>query len=200
MGRLIKTRAQREMERELSLRKAMNTIKRHINNLGQNEKGYVAKARRAKQIGAGDQLNFLKSTLKKTASQRRLMERQLLNIETAKQIRDQTKAHAEFAKAMNVISRSIAQMFKGINLVKTQANFEKAMVNAQSVEEKMDLLLEVTSESLFGYEGEQAGTELVSDEEIDRMIEASAEEEESAGIDTEIESGLKEVEKELGNP
>jgi len=194
---LFKSPEDRRIERELAIRKGINSIRRNIRDLERNEKEYLKKARRALQMGAPDQVTFLKSALKRTAVQRRAMERQLLNIETALQIKNQAEAHAEFATAMNALSKSIGEMFGSTDFARTQKDFEKAMMQAQSMEERADLFLEMSSASLFGYEG--SGEELVSDEEIDRMIEDEAVAEESRSeLDEAIDQGLADVRKELG--
>jgi hypothetical protein len=194
---LFKSKSKRKMERELAIRRAVNHIKKQIASLEQNERGYVDKAKRALQMGSADQLEFLKKTLKKTASQRRLMERQLLNIETAVQIKNQAEAHAGFAKAMTALSRSIGEMFAATDMAKTQRAFESALVKAQTMEEQMDVFLDVSSEAMFGYEPTAASEELVTDAEIERMITGEVVQAEGAGLDAEIEAGLKEVEQEL---
>lgn len=194
---LFKSKSERKMERELAIRRAVNHIKKQIGTLEHNERGYVDKAKRALQMGSADQLDFLKKTLKKTASQRRLMERQLLNIETAIQIKNQAEAHAGFAKAMTALSRSIGEMFAATDMAKTQRAFESALVKAQTMEEQMDVFLDISSQAMFGYEPAAAGEDLVSDAEIERMITGEVLRSESAGLDTEIETGLKEVEQEL---
>jgi hypothetical protein len=194
---LFKSPEDRRIERELSIRKGINSIRRNIRDLERNEKEYLKKARRGLQMGSKDQVQFLKSALKRTAVQKRAMERQLLNIETALQIKNQAEAHAEFATAMNALSRSIGDMFGSTDFSRTQKDFEKAMMQAKTMEERADLFLEMSSQSLFGYEG--SGEELVSDAEIDRMIEDEAVAEESKSeLDQAIDQGLADVRKELG--
>jgi phage shock protein A len=144
-----------------------------------------------------EQLRFLRSALQRTAIQKRAMERQLLNIETALQIKNQAEAHAEFATAMNSLSRSISEMFGATDFTRTQKEFERAMLRAKTMEERADLFLESSSSSLFGYEG--TTDYLVTDEEIDRMIEDEVVAEESRSeLDEAIDEGLAAVRKELG--
>lgn len=194
---LFKSPEDRRIERELSIRKGINSIRRNIRDLERNEKQYLEKARRALQMGSQEQVQFLKSALKRSAAQKRAMERQLLNIETALQIKNQAEAHAEFATAMNSLSKSISDMFGTTDFTRTQKDFEKAMMQAQTMEERADLFLESSSSSLFGYEG--SGEDLVSDDEIDRMIEDEAVAEESKSeLDDAIDKGLDDVRKELG--
>lgn len=194
---LFKSREERRIERNIEIRKGMNAIRRQISSLEKHEREYLQKAKRAKSLGSMPQLNFLKQTLKKTMSQRVLMERQLLNIETACQIKDQAEAHGQFAKSMNAISQAIGEMFRQTDLARTQVEFEKAMARAHSMEERMDLFLEISSQSMLGAEGEPSG-ELVTDEQIDNMISEEIAHEEGAQIDGEIAEGMKEIEKELG--
>lgn len=193
---LFKSKEQRRIDRDIEIRKGISQIKRHIRKLEKSEGQYLKKARRAKQLSSDQQLAFLKATLKKTAAQRRLMERQLLNIETALQIKNQAEAHAQFAKSINAVSVSIAEMFGTTDLARTQADFARAMAQAQSMEERMEIFLDLANETMLG-ETESA-EELVSDEEIDALIESEVAQAEGEGIDKAISKGLKEIEKELG--
>ncbi len=194
---LFKSRDDRRIEREIEVRKGINLIRRSIRDLERNEKDYINKAKQSLKMGSKEQLKFLKQTIKRTAVQRRAMERQLLNIETAMQIKNQAEAHAQFARSMNAVSISIGEMFGSTDLNETQREFEKAMVKAQTLEEQMDLFLDMSSSSMFGYEG--TGDELVSDDEIDHMIEDElVAEESSSELDPEIAKGLDDVRKELG--
>ena len=194
---LFKSREERKIERNIEIRKGINSIKRQINKLEKHEREYLDKAKRAKRLGSASQLGFLKQTLKKTMGQRVLMERQMLNIETACQIKDQAEAHGQFAGAMTAISRSIGEMFKQTDLAKTQMQFEKAMARAQNMEERMDMFLDISAQSMFGAEGATGG-ELVSDDQIDNLISEEIAHEESSEIGGEIAEGLSEIERELG--
>lgn len=194
---LFKSREERRIEREIEIRKGVNTIKRNIRDLERNEADYLKKARRALQMGSKDQVNFLKQTIKRTAAQRKMMERQLLNIETALQIKNQTEAHAQFADSMRAVSMSIGDMFGATDLVETAKEFEKSMAKAQTMEEQMDLFLDLST-SAMGYEP-TSSDELVSDDEIDRLIEDEVVEAESKSeLDQSIADGLADVRKELG--
>ncbi|MCZ6794058.1 MAG: hypothetical protein O7J95_10640 [Planctomycetota bacterium] len=190
---LFKSRDEKRLEREIEIRKGVQLIKRNIRDLGRNEKDYLAKARRARELESKDQLEFLKQTLKRTASQKRLLERQLLNIETAVQIKNQAETNAGFARAMNSLSRSIGEMFGSTNMAKTQKQFEKAMAQAESLEQQMELFLDMSSQSMFGYE--PSGEEIVTDEEIDRLI---AQPSAAESADGEIRAGVEEIRQQMG--
>ena len=192
---LFKSREEKRIEWTIEVRKGLARIKRQIKSLEKNERGYIEKAKRAKSMGADDQFQFLKGTLKKTAVQRRMLERQLLNLETASQIKDQVEANASFANAMGAVSKAISQMFGSVNLTKTQAGFEKAMAQAENMEERISIFMDMSSESMMGYEGDS--DELVADSEIERMLTEEAAGEESSVQDAEIAEGLAAVRDEL---
>lgn len=193
---LFKSREERRLDREVEIRKGINLIKRNIRDLKRNEKEYLEKAKKARQLGSKGQLEFLKKAVKRTASQRLLMEKQLLGIETANQIKNQSEAHAQFAKAMLAVSRSIGEMFSAMDLGKTQVKLEEALAKAESMEERMNLFLDVSGRSLFDQEG--GGEEAISDAEIDELIDREIAAEESGNVDQEIQDGLDEIQKELG--
>ena len=118
-------------------------------------------------------------------------------IETAMQIKNQAEGHAQFAKSMQAVSRSIGEMFDSTNLAETQRDFERAMVKAETLEQQMDIFLDMTASSMLSYEG--SGDDLVSDEEIDSMIQDEVVAEESTSeLDQAIADGLADVRKELG--
>jgi len=193
---LFKSRGERDLDREVEIRRGVSLLRRTIRDLERNEKGYIEKARRAKQLGDGSQYAFLKQTIKRTASQRLLMERQLLNVETARQLKRQAEAHAQFADAMVAISTGIGAFFGRTDLKKTQQEFLRALDQAQTMEQRMEVFLDMTREAMG--QAEPAGAEVVSDEEIDRLVDAAITADESPAIDTEIQKGLHEIRRELG--
>lgn len=193
---LFKSHDERRIERDLEIRKGLASIKRNINQLEKHEAEYLRKAQRAKRIAAADQLAFLKGTLKRTAAQRRMLERQLLHLETVMQMKNQAESHAQFAQAMGAMSKSIAEAFGAVNFEQTQKDFQVALTKAETMEERMELFLDLSASSLG--EPVAASETLVSDAEIDRMIDEGAAETEGAGLDEEIAKGLGEIEKELG--
>ncbi len=193
---LFKSKEERRIERNLQVRKAIAHIRRQIAANKRHEAEYIEKAKRARRLGWNNQYEFLKKAIKKTATIKVRLERQLLALESAVQIKEQAEGHYEFASAMNALSRSIAEVFGATDMAKTQVNFEKAMAKAESLEERMDAFLEMTSESMFDYEGSAEG-ELVSDADIDRMLEEETAHEERAGVDDEIDKDISAIEKEI---
>ena len=75
---IFKSKEERSMQRSMEIKRGINKIRRNIQKLGTHEKDWLRKARRAKKIDDRQQFKFLRAQLKKTASQRRIRERQLL--------------------------------------------------------------------------------------------------------------------------
>ncbi|MCC6572850.1 MAG: hypothetical protein IT462_03575 [Planctomycetes bacterium] len=166
---IFKSKEERRMQRDMDIKKGIQRVKRQINELGKGEEEWLEKARRAARMGASDQLAFIRKSLKATATQRRMLERQLLTIEAAFQMKNQAESFAVFADTMGTVSRSINEVYKTTDLEKTQKNFENAMMQAETMSQRMDIFLDMSKDSLFATET-SSGEQLVSDEEIDQMI------------------------------
>lgn len=190
----LKSKEQKRIERNLKIRQGIRHMQKQVGILKKNEINYLEKARRAKQLGDQRQFLFLRNTFKQTYGQRVALERQLLAIETAVQMKNQAESHAKFAEALNAVSLSIADAFKSADLVRTQQQFESAILKAQTMEEVMETFLEMTSDSVSA--SAESYEELISDGDVDRMLEATSEDE-IEEISTKIQQGIKDIEKEL---
>lgn len=193
---LFKSNEERRLERNMKVRQALSHLRRQVKATEKHQVDFIAKAKHARRIGSATQYEFLKKNIKKSATVRVRLERQLLSLETASQIKDQAEGHAQFASAMNALSKSIAEAFGVADLAKTQVNFEKAMAQASNLEERMDVFLETSSESMFDYEGAGEG-DLVTDAEIDKLLEEEVTHDERVGTDVDLDADIKSIEKEL---
>jgi len=184
---LFKSKAQRQMDRDIEIRRGIQTLKRNLRSLDRNVSDYRAKAVRAKQIEATDQFNVLKDAIRRSLTQSRMQERQLLAIETAMQMKNQAESMEQFASSMQAVSQSIATAFGGTDLNQTMGNYERAMAQAKDMEERMNLFLDMSSD-MMGVEGD--ADDLVSDEEIDRLIDTDTGMNESRALDARIDAEL----------
>jgi len=191
---LFKSKDERRIERNIQIAKTLGMFAGQIKKLKKQEAGYIAAAKQARRVGAPQQLELAKKALKATLGQRRRLDQQLLTLKIAVQMKEQAETHADFAKAMRGVSRTIADMFKTADMAQTQKDFEMAMAKAQSMEQRVDVFLSSASTGMFG---ESIGAEeIVTDAEIDQLVEAEAAAAEG-GIDAEIDQGLKEIRDEL---
>ena len=194
---LFKSKEERRIDREMKIRQGMKAIERSIRQQEKFSEDFIKNAQHARKIGDKSQYAFIRGALKKTAAIKKMLERQLLSIKNAMLIQQQAVASRQFAESMTLMAQEIGQTFKEMDLTKTQADWERAVAQAGSVEEKMDVFLDSMEQSAIGGGVSSAREDLVSDEEIDRMIQADvlASERTELGKLDELES---EIAKELG--
>jgi hypothetical protein len=178
---LFKSAEERRIERDIKIRQGVRRIEKAIREQGKFADEFIKNAQRAKKMGDNSQYAFIRNSLKKTATIKRALERQLLAVKNALLIKRQAEASADFAQCMGTMATEIGKLFGETDLLKTQADWEKAMVQSQSMEERMSMFLD-TIEDIAAEDTEAAG-ELVTDEEIDRMIEAETEAEHQKELD-----------------
>ena len=168
---LFKSKEERRMERDIKVRQGIRRIEKSIVEQNKFTDEFVKNARQAKQIGDTSQYQFIRSSLKKTATIKKLLERQLLAVKSALLVKRQAEASADFATAMATMASEVSRMYGDTDLVKTQMDWEKAMMQSQSMEERMQMFLDSIEE---GAAADVSATpaEAITDDEIDRMIEA----------------------------
>ena len=196
---LFKSKEERRVERDMKIRQGIRSIERSIRQQEKFAEDFIKNARHAQQIGDKNQYLFIRSALKKTAAVKKMLERQLLAIKNAMLIQQQAAASQQFAESMGLMAREIGRTFGELDLTRTQADWERAVTQAGSIEERMEIFLDSMEQSAISGSAATTGTkeELVSDDEIDRMIQAdvlAAEKQELGKLD-ELES---EIAKELG--
>ncbi len=195
---LFKSRDERRIEREMKIRQGMRAIEKSIRQQEKFADDFIKNAQHARKIGDDNQYLFVRGALKKTAAVKKMLERQLLAIKNAMLIQQQAAAGQQFAESMTLMAREIGRTFGEMDLTKTQAEWERAVAQAGSMEERMEVFLESMEQTAISGAGAVTSREdLVTDEEIDRMIQAdvlAAERQELGKLD-ELES---EIAKELG--
>jgi hypothetical protein len=196
---LFKSKDERRVEREMKIRQGMRAIEKSIRQQEKFADDFIKNAQHARKIGDDNQYLFIRGALKKTAAVKKMLERQLLSIKNAMLIQQQAAASQQFAESMSLMAREIGRTFGEMDLTKTQADWERAVAQAGSMEERMELFLESMEQSAISGAASMtaAKEDLVTDEEIDRMIQAdvlAAERQELGKLD-ELES---EIAKELG--
>ena len=198
---LFKSAEERRIERDIKIRQGIRRIEKSIREQGKFQDEFITNAQHAKRIGDMNQYTFIRNSLKKTATIRRMLERQLLSVKNALLIKKQAEASADFAQAMGMMAAEIGKLFGQTDLVKTQADWEKAMVQSQTMEERMNMFLDTVEDVAAQDADMSSATEVVSDDEIDRLIEAETEAEHQkeldklAGLRAELDSLKGEGEK-----
>jgi hypothetical protein len=195
---LFKSKEERRIEREMKIRGGLRSIEKSIRQQEKFAADFIKNAQHARKIGDENQYQFIRGALKKTAAVKKMLERQLLAIKNAMLIQQQAQASQEFAQSMNLMAQEISRVFGEMDLTQTQAQWERAVAQAGSMEERMEVFLDsMESAAVSGSASTGAREDIVTDDEIDRMIQAdvlAAEKQELGKLD-ELES---EIAKELG--
>lgn len=180
---LFKSEEERRVERDIKIRQGIRRIEKSIREQAKFQDEFIKNAQHAKRIGDNGQYVFIRNSLKKTAAIRKVLERQLLAVKNALLIKRQAEASADFAQSMGLMAREIGKLFGETDLVQTQADWEKAMIQSQTMEERMDMFLD-TVEDIAASDAEATSDDaVITDEEIDRLIEAEQEAEHQQELD-----------------
>ena len=195
---LFKSKDERRIEREMKIRQGLRSIEKSIRQQEKFSEDFIKNAQHARKIGDEQQYQFIRGALKKTATVKKMLERQMLAIKNAMLINQQAQASREFAESMNLMAGEISKVFGELDLTKTQAQWERAVAQAGSMEERMEIFLDSMEQSAIGASsGTAANTALVTDEEIDRMIQADVLASEKAELGK-LDALESEIAKELG--
>src|SRR3982750_2919584 len=194
---LFKSKDERRIEREMKIKGGMRAIERSIRQQEKFADDFIKNAQHAKKIGDQGKYRFIHNARKKPAAVKKMLERQFLAIKNAMLIQHQAAASQQFAESMNLMAREIGRVFGEMDLTKTQADWERAVAQAGSMEERMEVFLDSMEQTALSGSTTSAREDIVTDEEIDRMIEADvlASEKAELGKLDELES---EIAKELG--
>jgi hypothetical protein len=196
---LFKSPDERRIEREMRVRSGLKSIERSIGQQQKFAEQFIRHAQEARRIGDKQQYEFIRNNLKKTASIKKMLERQLLSMKSAMLIQQQAAASAQFAESMNLMAQEIGRTFAALDLTATQASWEKAVAQASTIEERMGIFLDSMEQSATSASGSMTGSnELVSDSEIDRMIESEVLATEKAEL-SKLDELESEIAKELGS-
>ena len=147
---LFKSKDERRVEREMKIRSGMRAIEKSIRQQEKFSEDFIKNAQHARKIGDEQQYQFIRGALKKTATVKKMLERQLLAMKNAMLIRAQAQANAEFAQSMTLMAQQIAQVFGELDLTKTQAQWERAVSQSSSMEERMEVFLDSMEQSAIG--------------------------------------------------
>lgn len=179
---LFKSAEERRIERDIKIRQGIRRIEKAVSEQNKFTDEFVKNARRAKEIGDNGQYVFIRNSLKKTATIKKMLERQLLAVKNALLIKRQAEASSDFVSAMSTMAGEISRMYGETDLAKTQLEWEKAMAQSQSMEERMSMFLE-TVEDIAASDTANVPAEVVTDQEIDAMIEAEGQAEHAKDMD-----------------
>src|SRR5437762_11998177 len=144
---LFKSKDERRVEREMKIRQGMRAIEKSVRQQEKFAEDFIRNARHARQIGDEGQYQFIRGAAQKTAAVKKMLERQPLAIKNAMLIQQQAAASQQFAESMTLMAREIGRAFGEMDLTKTHAQWERAVAQAGSMEERMEVFLDSMEQS-----------------------------------------------------
>ena len=164
--KLFKSKAEKEQERKMLVKKSMRELERRIAKLQEQEGKYVQAAQIAIREQLPDQEKLAKEALKMTISERKRTYKMLLNAQIISQMKDMSAMTGQFLNAIHVISKDIAGSTTA-DMSKLTTDLKMAMDKVALQTENLGEMLEDSQEDMVDF---SASSSLVADSEIDSMI------------------------------
>lgn len=188
-----KSKEEKEIEREIRYRKAKTTVKNYIAKLEKLQKMVYDQGKQAARLG--DDRFVKRQAVKYLTLQERAKKGQkmLLLMEEARLQREMVNVSGSFVGFAKDISESIVEGPDVEKIAGMQVEFEKAMQQAETIDEALSVALDMASEGILS-----SGD--FSEKNIDTVVEAmegevEIEEKGMEGMDERISKGIKEVEE-----
>ncbi len=141
MGFLFKSKAERQRERHLKFMQNRKMIQRHITENEKQFDKYRALAVRAKQTHS-PQLPKIMGIMLRTQQSISKLNELLLSLELIYQNKKQAESMGAFAVAMQAATKSMADVLDGFDPNQLSADYDKAMQQAEELDEQMDMVFD----------------------------------------------------------
>jgi hypothetical protein len=191
--KLFKSKAEKEQERRMLVKKSMRELEKRINKLKEQEATYVRAAQVAMREELPEQIKLAKEALKMTISERKRTYKMLLNAQIISQMKDMTAMTNEFLQAIHVISKDIAGSTTA-DMNKLTGELKVAMEKVSEQTENLGEMLEESQDTVGDF---TVGSSLVSDDEIDKLVYGNSQGATSSTSD--IDAELEMLKKQLDN-
>lgn len=189
MVRLWKSREEKEIERKIRINRAKAALQRYIESLEALSRKIMEQGKEAARLGDRELLRRQARKYFIVNQRIRQTKRLLLLMEEAELQRELVKASSRFIEFSKDIVSSIAEGPSASEIVRTQMRLEEALAKAESVEEALNTILDLTSEGILTSKalGEKELSELM------RLMEEEARSEEVELKEGEEEKLFREV-------
>ncbi len=189
MVRLWKSREEKEIERKIRINRAKAALQRYIESLEALSRKIMEQGKEAARLGDRELLRRQARKYFIVNQRIRQTKRLLLLMEEAELQRELVKASSRFIEFSKDIVSSIAEGPSASEIVRTQMRLEEALAKAESVEEALNTVLDLTSEGILTSKalGEKELSELM------RLMEEEARSEEVELKEGEEERLFREV-------
>jgi hypothetical protein len=186
-------REETEVKRDVKVRMGMTRVRRHIAHQKDMLNRLAAIARQAIRIN--DQARFRQAGKQLLWTRQDILrwDKYLLSLEMLEARRDQVRSSVDILEAVKAMSESLVDMAGPEQLASLQLELEKGLARAGSLDERMQVMMEVMDSTL------DADTQVDADAlaELESSLSENVATEEKAGFDGEIEEGLRDIRREL---
>ncbi len=148
-GWLEKRRRQKEMERSFQVRQGKLRIQHYIDKQRQMERRLLVLGKRALHLGDEKQFYQIGKQVLWTRDDINRWERYLLSLEMVEARRDQVQMTGEFFGSLQAVSASLLAGSKPADLVKVQGQLERGIAQAQDLEQRLDMFMEMAEVSIY---------------------------------------------------
>ena len=166
MGKFFKSKAEKEQERKMLVKRSMKELEKRIAKLKEQEQVYINAARVAIREELPDQIKLATEALKMTRSEEKRTYKMLLNAQIISQMKDMTAMTNEFLGAIQVISKDIANTTTA-DMSKLTSELRMAMDKVSEQTENLGEMLEESQDTVSDF---TATSNIVSDDEINALI------------------------------
>lgn len=166
MGKFFKSKAEKEQERKMLVKRSMKELEKRIAKLKEQEQVYINAARVAIREELPDQIKLATEALKMTKSEEKRTYKMLLNAQIISQMKDMTAMTNEFLGAIQVISKDIANTTTA-DMSKLTSELRMAMDKVSEQTENLGEMLEESQDTVSDF---TATSNIVSDDEINALI------------------------------
>ena len=168
---LFKTKAEKEFDKKMAIKKTINEMNKQIEKLEKSEQYFLDVAKKAKEQNLPSQLTLAINALKSTIAQKKKVQEMLLNFQIMTQTKDMLLTTSEFLKGMGSLSKDMAKLCNDKEFAKVSVQFEQAMMATEAQTERVESFLENSKDSFQNLTKIEDGGK-VKDEDIYAILDA----------------------------
>ena len=153
MGFLGKSKKEKEIEREVKFKQGVKKVQNYIEKCRNSQQRFWEMGKRALSLGDKKQFQNMARAYLNTGEVINRWERYIVTMEAVRIQRDQAHASKDFMSSMNILS---ATMDVGVNakqMTKMQKDLEMALAKAETIDEALSAVMDMTSDSVFAADG-----------------------------------------------
>jgi len=191
---LFKSKEEKELERRIQAKQGHARILRYIEKQKQATGKYWELGKRSLALGDDKQFRTIGAQFLWTQSEVTRWERYLLTLDTIEARRDQAASVTEFIKSVKALTESMMAQADPKQLAKMQNDLALGLARAETLQERLDLLMEMTDETLSSSDSDLSMERSGGLAELKQAMAADAS---SGEADTRIAEGLKKLEEQM---